>query len=141
MFCVICFLSARAYAEENNWRLYYEGPDGAEHYYDPQNIVRTSKVVPQPRVVIKRGIRKTYKQHTKVLMVKVTEKLVFKNPDSALKESTVLREFDCSKKTVRTLMKSETYKNGLKKIEGKTYPWEGVNSKPSYGFLYEILCH
>jgi hypothetical protein len=141
MFCIICFLSVRAYAEENRWYLYYKSPDGTEHSYDPQNIIRTSKAVPQTRTVTKRGVRRTYKRYTNVSMVQVREKMVFNNPDYALKESRILREFNCSQKTVRTLMKSETYKNGLKKIEGKTYPWESVSSKPSYDFLYEILCH
>jgi hypothetical protein len=136
---IICFFSVYASAEEKRWDLYYTDPDGTEHYYDLENITRTSKVIIEKRTSTRRRVRNP-KKYTKVLIVKVREKLVFNNPKYLLKESRILRELDCSKNIMRILMISETYKNGFKKIEGKVQPWESINSKPSYEALYEIVC-
>ncbi|MFH1701888.1 MAG: hypothetical protein ABIB41_00470 [Nitrospirota bacterium] len=136
---VICFFSFYADAEEKRWDLYYTDPDGTEHYYDLKNITRTSKVIIESRTSTRKRIRNP-KKYTKALMVKVREKLVFNNPKYLLKESRILREFDCSKNITRILMISETHKNGFKKIEGKVQPWESINSKPSYEALFEIAC-
>jgi len=72
--------------------------------------------------------------------VKVREKLVFNNPKYPLKESRILREFDCSRNMIRILIISDTYKNGSKRIEGKAQLWESVSLKPFYEALYEIVC-
>jgi hypothetical protein len=136
---VICFFSFYADAEENRWHLYYTDPKGTEHYYDSKNIIHTSKVILEAQTSTKRRPR-TPKKYTKVLVVKLREKLVFNNPGYPLKESIILREFDCSRNMIRTLMISDTYKNNFKKIEGKAQPWENVSSKPSYEALYEIVC-
>jgi hypothetical protein len=136
---VVCFLFVYADAEENRWHLYYMDPKGTEHYYDSKNIIRTSKVILESQTSTKRRSR-TLKKYTKVLVVKLREKLVFNNPGYPLKESRILREFDCSRNMIRTLMISDTYKNNFKKIEGKAQPWENVSSKPSYEALYEIVC-
>jgi hypothetical protein len=136
---VISFFSVYASSEEKRWDLYYTDPDGTEHYCDFKNITRTSKVIIERRTSTRRRVRSP-KKYTKVLMVKVREKLVFNNPKYLLKESRILREFDCSKNITRILMISETHKNGFKKIEGKIQPWESINSKPSYVALYEIVC-
>ena len=136
---VVCLLFVYADAEENRWHLYYTDPDGTEHHYDSKNIISTSKVILETRTSTKRRLR-TPKKYTKVLVVKLREKLVFNNPGYPLKESRILREFDCSGNMIRTLMISETYKNGFKRIEGKAQPWENISSKPSYEALYEIVC-
>jgi hypothetical protein len=135
----ICLFSVYAGAEEKRWDLYYTEPDGTEHYYDLQNITSTSKVIIEKQTSTRRRIRLP-KKYTKLSMVKVREKVVFNNPEHQLKESRILREFDCSKNITRILMISETHKNGFKKIEGKIQPWESINSKPSYGALFEIVC-
>src|SRR4030042_2968778 len=141
VFLLLCclFLFVYADAEENRWHLYYTDPDGTEHYYDSKNIISTSKVILETQTSTKRRSR-TPKKYTKVLVVKLREKLVFNNPGYPLKESRILREFDCSRNMIRTLMISETYKNGSKRIEGKDQPWENISSKPSYEALYEIVC-
>ncbi len=136
---VVCFFLVCADAEENRWHLYYTDPDGTEHHYDSKNIISTSKVILETQTSTKRRLR-TPKKYTKVLVVKLREKLVFNNPGYPLKESRILREFDCSRNMIRTLMISETYRNGFKKIEGKTQQWENIGSKPSYEALYEIVC-
>src|SRR4030042_2423337 len=136
---VICFFSFYADAEEKRWDLYYTDPDGTEHYYDLKNITRTSKVILETQASTKKRIR-TPKKYTKGLMVKLREKLVFNNPGYQLKESRILREFDFSGNMIRTLMISDTYKNGFKRIEGKAQHWENISSKPSYEALYEIVC-
>jgi len=138
LYVVICFFVC-ADAEENRWHLHYTDPDGTEHYYDSQNIISTSKVIIKTQTSTRRRIRNP-KKYTKVLMVKVREKLVFNNPGYLLKESRILREIDCSGNMIRTLMISDTYNNGSKRIEGKAQPWESVSSKPSYEALYEIVC-
>ncbi len=119
LLCIVCLFIVSAGAEENKWYLYYTEPDGIEHYYDSKSIIRTSKTIPKTKASTKRRVRTTEK-YTKVLLVKVREKLVFNNPEYPLKESRIVREIDCSKNMIRTLMTSETYKTGLKKIEGKT---------------------
>lgn len=136
---VVCFFLVYTDAEENRWQLYYTNPDGTEHHYDSKNIIRTSKVILETHASTKRRVR-TPKKYTKVLMVKLREKLVFNNPEFPLKESRILWEIDCSKNMIRTLMISDTYKNGFKKIEGKAQPWENIDLKPSYKALYEIVC-
>lgn len=136
---VVFFFFVCADAEENRWHLYYTDPKGTEHYYDSKNIISTSKVIVETQTSTKRRSR-TPKKYTKVLMVKLREKLVFNNPGYPLKESRVLREFDCSRNMIQTLMISDTYKNGSKRIEGKAQPWENISSKPSYEALYEIVC-
>jgi hypothetical protein len=136
---VVCFLFVYADAEENRWHLHYTDPDGTEHYYDSKNIISTSKVILETRTSTKRRVP-TPKKYTKVLMVKIREKLVFNNPKYLLKESRILREFDCSRNMIRTLMISDTYNNDSKRIEGKAQPWENISSKPSYETLYEIVC-
>jgi hypothetical protein len=133
---IACFLSVYARAEEGRWELYYASPDGTKHYYDSKSITRSSRghiTTPQRRI-------KTPKGYSRVWIVKVKEKIIFNNPDYELKESLILREFDCSKKKVRMLMKSESYKNGSQKIEGKTCPWKNIDSEPFYENLYEIVC-
>jgi hypothetical protein len=136
---VVCLLFVYADAEENRWHLYYTDPDGTEHYYDSKNIISTSKVILETQTSTKRRVR-TPKKYTKVLLVKLREKLVFNNPEYPLKESRILREFDCSRNMIRTLMISDTYKNGSKRIEGKAQLWESVSLKPFYEALYEIVC-
>jgi len=136
---VVFFFLVHADAKEKKWDIYYTDPDGTEHYYDLKNITRTSKVILETQASTKKRIR-TPKKYTKVLMVKLREKLVFNNPGYQLKESRILREFDCSGNMIRTLMISDTYKNGFKRIEGKAQPWENISSKPSYEALYEIVC-
>jgi hypothetical protein len=136
---VVCFSFVYADAEENRWHLYYTDPDGTEHHYDSKNIISTSKVIVETQTSTKRRLR-TPKKYTKVLMVKLREKLVFNNPGYTLKESRILREIDCSRNMTRTLMISDTYKNGFKKIEGKAQLWENIDLKPSYKALYEIVC-
>lgn len=133
---IVCFLSVYAGAEEGRWELYYTSPDVTKHYYDSKSINRSSKgriATPQRHV-------KTRKSHSKVWVVKVKEKIVFNKPDHKLEESKILREFDCSKKKVRMLMKSESYKNGSQEIEGKTRMWKNIDSEPFYEDLYEIVC-
>ncbi len=139
LLCIVCLFIVSEGAEKNNWSLYYTNPDGIEHYYDSKSIIRTSKTIPKAQASTKRRVR-TREKYTKVLLVKVREKLVFNNPACPLKESRILREIDCSKNMIRTLMTSETYKTGLKKIEGKTKPWENISSNPSYEALYETVC-
>jgi hypothetical protein len=132
----VCFFSIYAKAEENGWKLYYTNPDGTKHFYDLKSITLTSKVritTPQRRI-------KTRKGYTKVLLVKVKEKIIFNNPDSKLTESSILREFDCSKSKVRMLMKSEFFKDGSRKIEWKSGLWKSIDSEPFYKALYEIVC-
>lgn len=136
---IICLSSVYAIAEEKRWDLYYTDQDGTEYYYDLKNITRTSKVIIEKQTSTRRRIRLP-KKYTKLLMVKVREKVVFNNPESLFKEAKILREFDCSKNITRILMISETHKNGFKKIEGKIQAWESINSKPSYEALYEIVC-
>ena len=136
---VVFFFFVCADAEENRWHLYYTDPDGTEYYYDSKNIISTSKVIFETQTSTKRRLR-TPKKYTKVLVVKLREKLVFNNPGYPLKESRILREFDCSRNMIRTLMISDTYKNGSKRIEGKAQPWKNISSKPSYEALYEIVC-
>ncbi|MEW6002879.1 MAG: hypothetical protein AB1638_09575 [Nitrospirota bacterium] len=136
---VVCFFLVSADAEENRWHLYYTHPDGTEHYYDLKDITRISKVIFETQTSTKKRFR-TPKKYTKVLVVKLWEKLVFNNPGYPLKESRILRELDCSRNMIRTLMISETYRNGFKNIEGKIQQWENVDSKASYKTLYEIVC-
>ena len=133
---LVCFLSIYAKAEENGWKLYYTNTDGTKHFYDLKSITPTSKgriTTPQRRI-------KTRKNYNKILLIKVKEKIIFNNPDSKLKESSILREFDCSKSKVRMLMKSEFFKDGSRKIEGKTGLWKNIDSEPFYKALYEIVC-
>ena len=129
------FFAVNAGAEGNRWALYYTGPDGAKYYYDSTSITRSSKGY---RATRQRRSR-TFKRYSQVLNVKVKEKVIF-NPNDKLKESLISREFDCSKKKVRMLMKSESYKNGSEAIEGKIRPWENIDSKPFYEDLYKIVC-
>src|SRR4030042_5134719 len=136
---VVFFFLVHADAEEKKWDIYYTDPDGTEHYYDLKNITRTSKVILETQASTKKRIR-TPKKYTKGLMVKLREKLVFNNPGYQLKESRILREFDFSGNMIRTLMISDTYKNGFKRIEGKAQHWENISSKPSYEALYKIVC-
>ena len=109
LLCIVCLFIVSADAEKNNWSLYYTDPDGIEHYYDSKSIIRTSKTIPKTQASTKRRVR-TREKYTKVLLVKVREKLVFNNPECPLKESRILRQIDCSKNMIRTLMTSETYK-------------------------------
>jgi len=136
---VVFFFFVCADAEENRWHLYYTDPDGTGHHYDSKNIISTSKVILETQTSTKRRSR-TPKKYTKVLMVKLRVKLVFNNPGYPLKESRILREIDCSRNMIRTLIISDTYKDGFKKIEGKVQPWENISSKPSYEAIYEIVC-
>jgi|SRR3972149_7445949 len=136
---VVFFFFVCADADENRWHPYYTDPDGTEHYYDSKNIISTSKVIHETQTSTKRRSR-TPKKYTKVLVVKVREKLVFNNPKYPLKESRILREFDCSRNMIRILIISDTYKNGSKRIEGKAQLWESVSLKPFYEALYEIVC-
>lgn len=133
---IVCFLSVYARAEENRWELYYTTPGGTKHFYDLKSIIRISK----SHIKTPKGRIKTREGDTKVLLAKVKEKIIFNNPDYKLKESLILREFDCSKRKVHMLMKNESYKNGSRKIEGKTFPWENIDSEPFYEALYEIVC-
>ncbi len=133
---VFCFLSIHAMAEEYGWKFYYTTPDGTKHFYDSKSIIRTSQ---GPINTSKRRI-KTRKARSKVWLVKVKEKAVFNKPDYKLKESRILREFDCSERKVRMLMKSDFYKDGTQKIEIKTRPWENIGSEPFFEVLYEIVC-
>jgi hypothetical protein len=136
MIYIIGFCSVYARAEENGWGLYYSSPDGSKYYYDSTSIARSSK----NRITTRQRRSRTPKTYSKAWIVKVKEKVIFNNPDDQLKESLILREFDCSKKKVRMLMKSESYKNGSNAIEGKIRPWEDIDSKPFYEDLYKIVC-
>jgi hypothetical protein len=140
LLCIICFFRVSAVAEENRWYLYYTDPERTEHYYDTKNIISTSKVILETQKTSPKRRVPTHRKYIKLLVVKLREKLIFNNPKYPLKESRILREFDCSKNMIRTLMVSDTYKNGFKKIEGKTQAWENISSKPSYEALYEIVC-
>lgn len=139
LLCVVCLCIVSADAEKNRWYLYYTKPAGIEHYYDVKSIVRTYKAIPKTQALTKNRVR-TREKYAKVLLVKIREKLVFNNPEYSVKESRILREIDCSRNMIRTLMTSKTYKTGFKKIEGKTQPWEDISSNPSYESLYEIVC-
>jgi hypothetical protein len=140
LLCIICFFRVSAAAEENRWHLYYTDPERTEHYYDTKNIISTSKVILETQKTLPKRRVPRRRKYIKLLVVKLREKLIFNNPGYPLKESRVLREVDCSKNMIRTLMISDTYKNGFKKIEGKTQPWENISSKPSYEALYQIVC-
>jgi hypothetical protein len=133
---IVGFFSVYAGAEENGWGLYYSSPDGAKYYYDSTSITRSSK----NRITTRQRRSRTFKRYSKVWTVKVKEKVIFSNPDDKLKESLILREFDCAKKKVRMLMKSESYKNGSGAVEGKIRPWEDIGSKPFYEEIYKIVC-
>ena len=128
------FIYARA--EENRWKLYFTTSDGDEYYYDTISIDRSSKKISK---TYKRGSR-NYKRYIKAVFVKVRERIVLNKPDNKLKEVRILRQFDCSKKTVRTLMVEEFYKNGLHKIEGKIRPWDNIGLNPRLEALYGIIC-
>ena len=130
------FFSVSAGAEGNRWALYYSGTDGDKYYYDSTSITRSYR----GRIPTRRRRSKIPKRHRRVWLVKVKEKVIFNNPNDTLKESLILREFDCPKKKVRMLMKSESYKNGSEAIEGKMRPWEDIDSKPFYKDLYKIVC-
>ena len=138
LICIVGFFSVSAGAEGNRWALYYTDTDGAKYYYDSTSITRSSK----NRITTRQRRSRNFKRYSKVwiVKVKVKEKVIFNNPDNKLKESLMLREFDCSKKKVRMLMKSESYKNGSEAIEGKIRPWEDIDSKPFYENLYKIVC-
>lgn len=133
---VFCFLSIHAMAEEDTWRIYYISPDGTKYFYDSKSMVRTSKELFK---TTKKRFRRR-KVRSKVWLVKVKEKTVFNKPDNRLIESRILREFDCSEKKVRMVMKSDFFKNGTQKIELKTRPWENIDSKPFYEILNGIVC-
>jgi len=130
------FFSVSAGAEGNRWALYYSGSDGTKYYYNSKSITRSSR----GRITTRRRRSKILKRYRRIWHVKVKEKVIFNNPDDKLKESLISREFDCSKKKVRMLMKSESYKNGSTAVEGKMRPWEDVDSKPFYQHLYAIVC-
>jgi len=133
---IVGFFSVYAGAEGNRWALYYTGPDGAKYYYDSTSITRSSKGYSATR----QRRSRTLKRDRRIWMVKVKEKVIFNNPDDKLKESQISREFDCAKKKVRMLMKSDSYKNGFEAIEGKIRPWENIDSQPFYEDLYKIVC-
>lgn len=137
---IICVFSVYAGATENRWILYYIDPDDTEYYYDSESIIHTSK----SQIKISKGrtskSSKSRRNYTVVRFVQVKEKIIFNNIGLKLKESRIIREFDCSKRKVRTIMKSETYKNGFQNIEGKICPWENINSEPIYEILYKIVC-
>ena len=133
---IVGFFPAYAGAEGSRWTLYYTGTDGAHYYYDAKSISRSSRA---PAATRQRRFRLS-KRRTSTGRVKVKEKITFDNPDTKLKESLISREFDCSKKKVRMLMKSDSYKNGSTAVEGKMRPWEDIDSKPFYQRLYEIVC-
>lgn len=126
---IVCLLPVCTGAEEDRWKHYYTNPDGTEHYYDSKSVSRTSK----SRI-------RTRKGYSQVWVVKVREKMVYNDPEYKLKESRILREFDCSKRMVRTLMISESYKDGSKRIVGKIHPWKNIDLEPFYEALYEIVC-
>jgi hypothetical protein len=102
---VFCFLSIHAMAEEDTWRIYYISPDGTKYLYDSKSVVRTSKELFE---TTKKSF-KPRKVRSKVWLVKVKEKTVFNKPDNRLIESRILREFDCSEKRVRMVMKSDFF--------------------------------
>jgi len=136
LICSVSFFSVYAGAEENRWALYYTGTDGAKYYYDSTSITRSSR----KRVTTRQRRFRIPQRHRRAWMVKVKEKVIFNNPNDKLKQSLISREFDCSKKKVRMLMKSDSYKNGSEAIEGKMRPWEDIDSRPFYKDLYKIVC-
>jgi hypothetical protein len=139
LFCVIHLCLVCAGAEENTWYLYYTEPGGTERYYDLKSIIRTSKSIPKTQALSIKRVR-TRERSTKESLIKVREKLIVNNPESPLRESRILREINCSRNMIRSLMTSETYKTGFKKIEGKTQQWDNISSNPSYEALREIVC-
>jgi len=56
--------------------------------------------------------------------------IVFSKPAYELNKAKVLREFDCSKKKVHILMKSNLFKNGSLQIKGEMLGWQGIDSEP-----------
>lgn len=135
--CFVCFSSFVAGGQEDKWRLYYTATDGSKYFYDIQSIVRTSKTLTKTD---KRRTVRSQQRNKKAWLVKVREKIFFSGPDYELKESKMLREFDCSTKKVHTLMRSNFYKNGTIQIKGKTGVWQGIDSEPQLETLYNLVC-
>lgn len=134
---LICFSSFVAGGQGDKWKLYHTATDGSKFFYDMQSVVQT------PKTLTKMDKKPTVRSRQKIKrewMVKVREKIVFNGPDYELSESKVLREFDCSAKKVHTLMRSNLYKNGTLKIKGKMSVWQGIDSEPQLGTLYNIVC-
>lgn len=139
--CIMCFSGVNAVTEDR-WKHYFTGSDGSKHFYDTKSIsrTRTSKGNAKGNTRRTRGRIKRGKSPPTGWIVKVREKAIFNEPDSELKESKILAEFDCPKRKVRIIMESESYSDGLKKIEGKTGPWEDIDSEPFLEALYKRVC-
>jgi len=137
----MCFSGVNAVTEDR-WKHYFTGSDGSKHFYDTKSIsrTRTSKGNAKANTRRTRGRIKRGKSLPTGWIVKVREKAMFNEPDSELKESKILAEFDCPKRKVRIIMESESYSDGLKKIEGKTGPWEDIDSEPFLEALYKRVC-
>jgi hypothetical protein len=134
---LICFPSIVAGGQVDKWRLYYTATDESKYFYDIQSIVQTTKPLTETN---KKRIVRSRQKNKKAWMIKVKEKIIFNGPDYELSESKVLREFDCSAKKVHTLMRSNFYKNGTLQIKGKMGVWQGIDSEPQLGPLYNIVC-
>ena len=134
----LLFFTSLAVAEKGDrWRLYYTVPNVSQHFYDSRSIVQTSKTVTKKN---RARIARSRKISKKAWIAKVNEKIVFNKPDCELKESKVLREFDCSAKKVHTLMRSNVYRNGTLQIKGKLGIWQGIDSEPQLETLRNFVC-
>jgi hypothetical protein len=134
---IFCFLSVQAGAADDKWVLYHTKPDGTKYYYDSKSISRVyNKIGGKTHA----GRYRLLRRYQKAWNIKVREKMVFSSPDSKLKETLALREYDCRAKKIRTLMVTESYRNGSERIEGKISRWNNVDSEPSYEAVYEIVC-
>jgi len=140
---VISFLCLPSFVAggQEEWRLYYTGTDGSKYFYDLHSIARRLKT-PETKTKDRRIPRSDRRDVNARLMVKVTEKVVVNRPDDELKESKIIREFDCSARKVHTLMKSNFYKNGTMQVKGQTGMWkdEDIDSAPFLKTLYAIAC-
>jgi hypothetical protein len=125
----VCFLLSDAQA---GWYLYHEVPGAEKHYYDPESIV------------IKRGHNKNVRVYRKSgtvdQSIKVSNKIVFGNAVSELKELKTVIEFHCPYRKYRLLKTDKLYKNGIRSIVMKMDGWEDLKTGSNMEELYKKLC-